>query len=369
MRTLRWSALAGCVALTLLTTGCQIVTPTATALGASATQLVAGQSVTLTAMVTRYPSGTGPATGAVAFVDGSTVVAGASLVNGSASTNVSTLTIGTHHVYASFAAAGTWGGSSSDPVTIVVTGARYQLSLGDSLAAGTGAPAGLGYVDDIHAHEAVRLGSLTLQNLACGGATTTSMLHGPGCSYPQGTQIAAATAFLSAHPGQVAFITIDIGANDVTGCVSSAGVDESCAATKVALVQSNLAQILSSLTAAAPGVPIFAMTYYDPFLAYWVIGNQTAATQSQAGVVVLNDALTTTYDAAGVHVVAVDVTFDTANSAMTGTYQNTTVPQGVANVCAWTWMCTSFGNIHANTTGHQLIGDAFDAVIDAVVAT
>ena len=35
------------------------------------------------------------------------------------------------------------------------------------------------------------------------------------CHYAAGSQLDAAVAFLQAHPGQVAFITIDIGANDL----------------------------------------------------------------------------------------------------------------------------------------------------------
>ena len=35
------------------------------------------------------------------------------------------------------------------------------------------------------------------------------------CHYAAGSQLDAAVAFLEAHPGQVAFITIDIGANDL----------------------------------------------------------------------------------------------------------------------------------------------------------
>ena len=38
--------------------------------------------------------------------------------------------------------------------------------------------------------------------------------HSP-CHYAAGSQLDAAVAFLEAHPGQVAFITIDIGANDL----------------------------------------------------------------------------------------------------------------------------------------------------------
>ena len=50
----------------------------------------------------------------------------------------------------------------------------------------------------------------------------------PGCDYATGTQLGDAEAFLAAHPGQTAFVTIDIGANDVDGCTSGTTINESC---------------------------------------------------------------------------------------------------------------------------------------------
>ena len=42
----------------------------------------------------------------------------------------------------------------------------------------------------------------------------------PHCQYPEGSQLDAAVAFLQAHPGQVAFITVEVGANDFIGGAS-----------------------------------------------------------------------------------------------------------------------------------------------------
>ena len=63
---------------------------------------------------------------------------------------------------------------------------------------------------------------LSLRNLGCPGETSHSMITGthPLCRYPEGSQLDAAVAFLQAHPGQVAFITVEVGANDfVAGCL------------------------------------------------------------------------------------------------------------------------------------------------------
>ena len=67
--------------------------------------------------------------------------------------------------------------------------------MGDSLGAGTGASGANAYVNRIYAHESARIPGLQLENLSCGGATTGSVLNGPGCG--SGTQIAHAEDFLA----------------------------------------------------------------------------------------------------------------------------------------------------------------------------
>jgi hypothetical protein len=62
----------------------------------------------------------------------------------------------------------------------------------------------------------------------------------------------------------------------------------------------------------------------------------------------------------------VDQAFGTEDTALTGTYLGVTVPQNVANICAWTRMCTN-ADIHANATGHALIAHTFGPLITAAV--
>ena len=243
---------------------------------------------------------------------------------------------------------------------------RHHLALGDSLAVGVGASAGKGYVADILTYEQGRLANLQGKNISCSGATTGSMLTGGGCTYAEGTQVAAAVAFLQAHPGQIAYITIDIGANDVSGCFLGGVIDLVCAQTTIGVAQTNLTNILSQLRAVGGSVPIVGMNYYDPFLAYWVAGNQTAAQQSQQAVASGNAIIAGVYAAAGAQVADVQGAFDSANFALTGSYNGQTVPQNVSNICAWTRMCSN-ADIHANDTGHQRIATVFEPLIDAVV--
>jgi len=246
----------------------------------------------------------------------------------------------------------------------------YQLSLGDSLAAGTGAsvPAN-DYVNLVAAHEAAAFPGLTVENLACGGATTTTMLGGGGaCTYSDGTQLAQAEAFLTANPGQVPFITIDIGANNVDGCLTGSSIDVSCISSGLSAVQTELPQIIAGLEKAAPGVPIFGMDYYNPFLAEWVLGGAAGpglAVQSATLSTLFNGSLTQIYGAGGAIPVDVQGVFVTQDFALTGSYNGATVPQNVSRTCAWTHMCDNSGlTIHANDVGHAMIAGAFDRAID-----
>jgi len=156
------------------------------------------------------------------------------------------------------------------------TRTEYYLALGDSLAAGVGSPDGKGYVPDLFKKASKKSkkehASLVLENLACSGATTGSMIDGPGCDYSTGTQLGDAEAFLEAHPGQTAFVTIDIGANDVDDCTSGTTINETCVTNGLNAVSTNLPVILSGLTSAGGTTPIVGMSYYDPFLAAWLLG-------------------------------------------------------------------------------------------------
>ncbi len=267
----------------------------------------------------------------------------------------------------SSAVAGAVGTAAASPGA---TGPLYQVSLGDSLAAGTGASTTAHrYVQLIAAHEATAFPGLTVENLACGGATTTTMLSGGGaCGYPQGTQLAAAEAFLTAHPGQVPYITIDIGANNVDNCLTGSSVNATCVTAGFTTIESELPQIVAGLRRAAPGVPIFGMDYYNPFLAEWVLGGAAGpglARQSAPLSAILNGALTKIYGAGGAVPVDVQGVFATQDFALTGSFNGATVPQNVSRTCAWTHMCDNSGlTIHTNDIGHGKVAGAFEQAID-----
>src|SRR5581483_5993234 len=113
----------------------------------------------------------------------------------------------------------------------------YYLALGDSLArgvqpdaSGQSVPTDQGYVDDLYAAAHARIRSLQLVKLGCPGESTTSLIHGGVCAYPQGSQLAAAAEFLRSHRQSVLFVTIDIGSNDLNSCLTGGTIDQACVA-------------------------------------------------------------------------------------------------------------------------------------------
>jgi lysophospholipase L1-like esterase len=248
---------------------------------------------------------------------------------------------------------------------------EYYLALGDSMAAGTGATTPSDdYVNVVYQHELARYPGLQVVNLACGGATTGSVVDGPGCSYASGTQLGDAEAFLAAHAGRVAMVTIDIGANNVDGCLNSSGISMSCVTSGLSQITTYLPQILDGLRASYPGVAIYGMDYYDPFLDQWLTGasGQAVATQSEALAVELNSLLGQLYGADDAAMADPATLFETSDFALTGTYNGSTVPENVALICAWTLMCSA-NDIHPNDAGHAEVADAFEQVIDQVTVT
>ncbi len=253
-----------------------------------------------------------------------------------------------------------------------VPATTYQLSLGDSLGAGYGATSpAADYASLVTAHEATNFPGLTLENLSCSGATTNSMIKGPGCSYPAGNQLAQAEAFLRANAGHVAYITIDIGANNVDGCLTGSTIDVNCILTGLTALETDLPQIVAGLQAAGPGVPIFGMNYYDPFLAQWFTPGgpqgRTNATESARLAQILDGTIDSIYGSYGAFPVDVEGAFATQDFGDTGTYSGTSLPLNVATICNWTYMCGSQAGtygIHTNDTGYGVLAATFEHVID-----
>src|SRR5450759_4569775 len=250
-------------------------------------------------------------------------------------------------------------------------GPAYYLSLGDSLAqgvqptsSGVSVVTDQGYVDDLYAAYRRQVPGLQLVKLGCPGESTDTMIRGRACpSYPSraSSQLAAAADFLAAHRGRIALVTLDIGANDVDGCVSAAGVDNACVAGGIAAAGTNLPVILGALQATDRGVRVVGMNYYDPFLALWRQGSagQVLATDSVGLTNTFNGVLEKAYTASGVPVADVSTAFLTNTFLMRPVVN---LPLNVATICVLTWMCAPApvgGNIHPRPLGYLVIAGTF----------
>jgi lysophospholipase L1-like esterase len=144
-------------------------------------------------------------------------------------------------------------------------GAVYYLALGDSLAANVGAPSAQdGYVSRLHHWLEERDGRrYGLLDLGVPGETSGSLLT-------EG-QLDEALGFLAAN--RVAYITVDVGANDLLGHLTSpeCSADLDAAACRVRLdgalaaYEENLPAIFAALREAAPQATIVFLTAYNPF--------------------------------------------------------------------------------------------------------
>jgi lysophospholipase L1-like esterase len=279
---------------------------------------------------------------------------------------------------ASLAFAGPVSTATAAAVARPSDGSEWQyLSLGDSLAAGfqpVDRTHNRGYTDQLWRQMRKVIPGLEQKKLGCPEESGATMIDGGICPYREGSQLAQALAFLQAHQGNVSFITINLGTNDVFGtdgvfCLDfeSGLIDLDCVQGELPRVESNLSFILESLQAAAPGVPIVGMSYYDPFLGYWVFpgfGEDVARADEEA-MEALNAGLVQTYldEGALVADVAGDEFFDIANfTDQVLTEKFGLIPVNVANACHDTWFCAPCPlcpDVHATTEGYGMIAKAF----------
>jgi len=248
--------------------------------------------------------------------------------------------------------------------------ASYYLSLGDSLAQGVqpvpppdgpSTPTDQGYPDQLYRTLRAANPSLRLVKMGCPGESTSTMVNGGGlCAtrYTTGDQLADAVRFLQANRGHVAYVTINIGSNDVLGCVRPTGIDATCTLGEIRMVRTNLDTIVRTLRGSLDrrGVRAAGMTYYDPLLASWP-ANRSLATQSVIFTDLLNAVEAATYLHHGFRVAPVAFAYRTNNFSIP---QGSAVPINVARICRLTWMCTSSPpNIHPKKQGYRLIATTF----------
>jgi lysophospholipase L1-like esterase len=250
----------------------------------------------------------------------------------------------------------------------------YYVALGDSLAAGFASPTGEGYANDLLTYLQGTVPDLELVDLGCSGETTTSMIEGGSCSYPAGSQLAAATAFLAAHQAAVALVTIDNGGNDYINCIDADPPSYSapCISATNATVTTNLTTIMEQLRAAAgASVPIVGMNYFDPFLDYWPDGalGVGIAKESVPVVAEVNATIGAAYTSRAAPVADVAGAFETTDLSHKVATPEGRVPVAVANTCQWLdFTCAKgeggFGD-DTDAAGSSVIAGAFEKVLPA----
>jgi lysophospholipase L1-like esterase len=247
----------------------------------------------------------------------------------------------------------------------------FYVALGDSLAAGFASPTGEGYANDLLTYLQGNVPDVELVDLGCSGETTTSMIEG---SYPAGSQLAAATAFLASHQGSVVLVTIDNGGNDYINCINidPPSYSSPCISATNATVTTNLTTIMSLLRAAAGApVPIVGMNYFDPFLDYWPDGalGQGIAKESVPVVGEVNSTIGAVYTGEGAPVADVAGAFQTTDLSHKVATPEGRVPVAVANTCQWLdFTCAKgeggFGD-DTDAAGSSVIAGAFEKVLPA----
>lgn len=225
-------------------------------------------------------------------------------------------------------------------------------------------------------------------NLACPDDDTVEMRFGIGGASPLGSfcygdfaflppggtsQLDAAVDFLATQPpGEVRLITIVIGANDLLVCDPRVLFGDAligCVLGRLPQIKDNLEHIIETLQAAAPGVPIVAMNYYNPNLAFWLAGQggQVLAGQSQVLTDVFNTTLENVYLDFDVPVADVETTFKTFKS------KGGDPPKNVRAICRLTLMCEKSGSsyqlsaspdIHPTNKGYKKIAGTHAELID-----
>lgn len=175
-------------------------------------------------------------------------------------------------------------------------GDTYYVALGDSLAAAVGVEGyAEGYVSQVHREISLGDGTVYgMRNFGKSGETSGTMLAGG--------QLAEAIAFGTNH--DVAYVSIDIGANDLLGHLASADCSEDAAApacsrrieASLEAYRNNLTTILDDMSQAFPDASAVFLLTYNPFslgfedqVAFEVQSNEVLTRLNEIATTVAND--------------------------------------------------------------------------------
>lgn len=260
---------------------------------------------------------------------------------------------------------------------------KIAVALGDSLSTGV-QPDRAGKnqaTKDGYPYQLAKRSGAKLKNFGCGGATSESVVtSNKKCFEHFGklpfkntsrktSQLAAAEKYIKANRDDIAYITIDIGANDVASCAAGGSIDVACVTKGIQTINKYVPEISKRLRkAAGKDIPIAGMDLYNPFLQQWFTNPGLAAATVDIAKKQVNDTLTKLFKAQKFKVAPVATAFGTYRPfSQTTTYNGRAgVPVAVANICKYSWMCAAEPrgpNIHATKAGYTLITDEFQKVL------
>lgn len=259
-----------------------------------------------------------------------------------------------------------------DPTFLLAVGASVSVGVQPTVHHVHGSPTRKGYTNDLITMQAAKGTRFQLVQTGCPGDSTQQVLYGGDhCYAPGDSQLLRDVAFLRAHHNQEGVVTIDLGFNDLHGCLFHQVIDMNCVNQRMSLLSVQLAQIITQLRAAAgPQVKFVGINHYNPYLAAAVHDPtlKPFADASVAAIDLLNATLATVYAQDAIPVADVAGVFHTYDTNPVDVPGLGTVPENVAQVCALTWMCQAapYGpNLHPNDQGYQVIANAIDAVLPA----
>jgi hypothetical protein len=138
--------------------------------------------------------------------------------------------------------------------------------------------------------------------------------------------------------------------------------------------QQNLRRILAGVRRAAPGARIIGMTYYNPFLGYWLAGGvfRSFALSTVPPGIALNDELTALYGGAS-GTADVEGAFHATDLTTMVASRWGEVPIAVARACSWLAIQCHAGApegfaLDPNAIGEAHIANAFERTIGVLCA-
>jgi len=240
----------------------------------------------------------------------------------------------------------------------------YFLVLGDGVAADYQPPFGEnrtgGYPGMVLAKIKAVQPNVTMVNLSCVGETTSTFISGGKCSYAAGSQLKAARAFLRDHAGQVRFISLNVGGEDVHKCINltQRTSDTLCAAGAALTIGANLPIIVGALRANALFSRIVVNTLYDPYVAATIGGGDAGRQQADQSLLLLKTINAGIKTTAALNFAATADIFnalDPDNFTIIDTILGP-VAQNAWNVCSDTYGCqVRYNDISTNRDGNLLL--------------